>query len=190
MKVGNDVHTLFWTDRWVEKVPLSVRFKGKSVAKMFSLGWDQLFAWEEQLIEECRVVLLDVSLQVNIPDEWMWRPNKGDGYTVREVYQMLTRQKDHNLDAILDSVWHKQVPLKISTCVWCLIHNKLPTKDNLVIRDTIPQENYYCLSGCGQVESAQHLFLHYKVFSSLWRLVWSWIAFSSTEPQLILDRFI
>jgi len=47
-KVGNDVHTLFWTDRWVGEVPLRARFsrlfllsdfKGKMVAEMFSLGW-------------------------------------------------------------------------------------------------------------------------------------------------------
>ena len=86
--VGNDVHTLFWTDRWVGEVTLSVRFsrlylfpdfKGKSRADMLSLGWGegggawkwwrQLFAWEEELVEECKVVLVDVSLQVNIPEE-------------------------------------------------------------------------------------------------------------------------
>lgn len=87
-KVGNDVHTLFWTDRWVGEVTLSVKFsrlyllfdfKGKLVAEMLSLGWGegggawkwwcQLFALEKELVEECRAVLLDVSLQVNNPDE-------------------------------------------------------------------------------------------------------------------------
>lgn len=49
-KVGNGVHTLFWTDRWVWEVLLRAtfcrlyllsNFKGKSLAEMFSLGWSE-----------------------------------------------------------------------------------------------------------------------------------------------------
>jgi hypothetical protein len=60
----------------------------------------------------------------------------------------------------------------------------------LVRSDIISQENHYCVSGCGQVESARHLFLHCKLFCSLRQLVRSWIAFYSVEPQHILDHFI
>jgi hypothetical protein len=49
--------------------------------------------------------------------------------------------------------WHKQVPLKVSMYVWRLLHNKLPTKDNLVRRVIISQENHYCVSGGGQVDT-------------------------------------
>jgi len=44
------------------------------------------------MIEECRAILLDVHLHVNISDAWKWHPNQGDGYTVRGVYQMLNSQ--------------------------------------------------------------------------------------------------
>jgi len=71
------------------------------------------------------------------------------------------------LDVVLDNVWHKQVPLKVFICVWRLLRNRLPTKDNLVRREIISQEAHYCVSGCGKVESAQHLFLHCALFSSL-----------------------
>jgi len=99
-------------------------FKGKSAAEMFSLGlgegggaWKwrrQLFAWEEEMVEDCRDILLGVSLQVNNLDEWKWLPNQRDGYTIRGVYQFLAHQEDHTLDTVLESVWHTQVPLKVS----------------------------------------------------------------------------
>lgn len=49
-------------------------------------------------------LLLDVSFQVNIPEEQKWLTNQGDGYTVRGVYQVLTNHECHTLDATLDNV--------------------------------------------------------------------------------------
>ena len=87
-------------------------------------------------------------------------PNQGNGYTIRGAYQLLTHQEDHHLDTVLDIIWHKQVPLNVSICAWCLLQNRLPTKDNLVRRDIISLDYHHCISGCGQIESSQHLFIH------------------------------
>ena len=89
LKTGNGLETLFWLDRWLGDVPLRVRYprlyelpenKLLIVAHMYALGWDEggeawkwrrrLWAWEEELVEECRTLLLTVSLQVNINDIW------------------------------------------------------------------------------------------------------------------------
>jgi hypothetical protein len=66
--------------------------------------WRRLFAWEEEMVGECRAILRDVILHVNSPGEWKWLPNQGDGYTVRGAYQLLTHQEDHHLDTVLDNV--------------------------------------------------------------------------------------
>ena len=74
-------------DRRVGEVPLCVRFrrlyelsenKMATVAQIFAWGWDEegeawkwrrrLWAWEEVLVEECRNMLLNVMLQVDIED--------------------------------------------------------------------------------------------------------------------------
>jgi hypothetical protein len=68
-KVGNGSNTYFWTDTWVESVPLRGRFvrlfylsanKDLTVVEMFCLGWGErgqawlwrriLFAWEEEVV--------------------------------------------------------------------------------------------------------------------------------------------
>jgi len=56
-----------------------------TVAQMNDLGWDvggeawewrrRLWAWEEELIVECRTLLVTVSLQANIDDVWTWVPD-------------------------------------------------------------------------------------------------------------------
>ncbi|GAU40992.1 hypothetical protein TSUD_92170 [Trifolium subterraneum] len=70
-KVGDGSDTFFWTDPWVEGIPLCERFghlfdlagnKSVSVAEMFALGWGeggeawvwrrQLRVWEEEMLGE------------------------------------------------------------------------------------------------------------------------------------------
>ncbi|KEH35218.1 hypothetical protein MTR_3g082355 [Medicago truncatula] len=50
-------------------------------------GWRrQLMAWEEELVEEVKLLFANVSLQDSSMDAWLWCPNTDDGYTVCGVY--------------------------------------------------------------------------------------------------------
>jgi len=87
LKVGNDASTMFWLDRWVSEAPLCEKFprlyelsenKLSIVAQMFEWGWDdggeawkwrqRLWVWEEEMVEECRNLLLTVMLQADTTD--------------------------------------------------------------------------------------------------------------------------
>ena len=80
-KVGNGKHTLFWSDHWVGSFPLCEQFsrlfglavnKSILVAEMFLLRWDKggaacqwrcrLWAWEEEMLGECSILLSDILL--------------------------------------------------------------------------------------------------------------------------------
>ena len=100
----------------------------------------RLLAWEEDLVGVCRFMLANVTLKDIVTGVWQWRSNRGDGYIVRAVYQMLMRQEMHIHNEASEAVWHKISPLKVSICVWCLLRNRLSTKDNLVSRGIIPNE--------------------------------------------------
>ncbi|GAU43501.1 hypothetical protein TSUD_92120 [Trifolium subterraneum] len=135
-----------------------------TVAEMSALGWGgggeawlwrrQLWAWEEEMVEECRALLADVVLQDNATDYWVWRPDPSGGYSVRGAYDLLTSRGDQGVAATTDLIWHKQVPLKVSVAAWRLLRNRLPTKDNLVRRHIIPQGAHLCVAGCGVPETA------------------------------------
>jgi len=73
-----------------------------------------LWAWEEELVEECRALLFDVVLVPNVSDTWEWLPDIAEGYSVRGAYDLLTNGEDSHLGLPLELVWHKQVPLKVS----------------------------------------------------------------------------
>ncbi|GAU46775.1 hypothetical protein TSUD_402860 [Trifolium subterraneum] len=122
--------------------------------------------------------------------KWQWKPNLDGGYSVRGAYQLLTSQQPVALDVAEELIWHKQVPLKVSIFAWRLLRDRLPTKANLVARGIITPEFHLCVSGCGGVESAQHLFLSCTVFGSLWSLVRSWIGFSSADSHHLSDHFV
>jgi len=44
----------------------------------------------------------------------VWLPDPSLGYRVRGAYSLLTSQVSHVDDYVLDLVWHKHVPLKVS----------------------------------------------------------------------------
>ncbi|CAJ2674496.1 unnamed protein product [Trifolium pratense] len=173
--------------------------KSASVAEMFVRGWGtggeawvwrrQLRAWEE-LLGECQSLLLTISLQDHVSDRWQWQPDPDDGYTVRGAYQLLTAQAAVTLDAAAWLIWHSQVPLKVSIFAWRLLRDRLPTKANLVTRAIVSSEAHLCVSGCGEVETAQHLFLSCSTFGALWSLVSSWIGSSLVTAQTLSDHFV
>ncbi|CAJ2678702.1 unnamed protein product [Trifolium pratense] len=174
--------------------------KSASVAEMFSRGWEvggeawewrrQLRAWEEELLGECQAFLLTISLQDHVSDRWQWRTDLDDGYMVRGAYQLLTSQDDVTLDVASGLIWHRQVPLKVSICAWRLLRDRLPTKANLVTRGILSTEAHLCVFGCGEVESAHHLFLYCSSLGSLWSLVSSWIGSSSVTAQTLPEQFV
>jgi hypothetical protein len=81
-------------------------------------------------------------------------------------------------------------PLKVFIFAWRLLRDRLPTKANLVAQGIISLNAHYFVSGCGDVESTQHLFISCSFFGSMWPLVWSWIGFSSVDTQQLADHFL
>jgi hypothetical protein len=94
---------------------------------MFELGWGgeawkwrrKLWAWEEEMVVECRSLLLSVMLQVDIRT---WIPDPSAGYIVRGAYHMLSHGAPHTIgDSIhADLLWRKEVPLKVMIFAWRL----------------------------------------------------------------------
>ena len=87
-------------------------------------------------------------------------------------------------------IWHRQVPLKVSASAWRLLRDRLPTKSNLVTRGVISSEVAVCVSGCGSIESTQHLLLSCPSFASLWPLVRDWIGFMGVDSNVLFGHFV
>ena len=125
--------------------------KGMIVKKMADGGWGvgggawvwrrRLLAWEEESLSECSSLLCDIVLQVSTPDRWRWVLDPIGGYCVKGTYQYLTLPTPPVEIGLYDAAWLKQVPLKVSVFVWRLLHNRLPTKDNLLRRGAVHHDD-------------------------------------------------
>jgi len=96
---------------------------------------------------------------------------------------------NHNA-VMTDLIWHKNVLLKVSLFAWRLLRNRLSTKDNLFKRHAISHASKLCVTGCGSMESAHHLFLDCSFFCSLWHLMRSWLGLCSVDPNGISDHLV
>jgi len=89
-RLGNGFNTYFWSDCLVGAATLKERFhrlydlsnhKDMTVGEMHALGWGEegeawgwrcrLLAWEEELVEEVKLLLSNISLQETSSDVWL-----------------------------------------------------------------------------------------------------------------------
>jgi len=101
---------------------------------------------------------------------------------------MLTSDGSNMVNGVSELIWHRHVLLKVSILAWRLFCNKLPTKANLVARGMLGQDAQLCVAGCGEVETAQHLFVSCPIFSKLWHHVRAWIGVSGVDPIDVSDH--
>lgn len=67
----------------------------------------------------------------------------------------------------------------------------MPTKDNLVRRGVLQDDDHFCIEDCGEMESINHLFLHCSIFSSHLYLVCGWLGFFFfVDPHSVSNHFI
>jgi hypothetical protein len=152
-------------------------YGGRDVFVRVRVGWgglgveETVEGWEENELRECQSLLLTLSLHGQSSDWWQWQPDPDRGYTVRGAYQLLTSQVSASMDGAEKLIWHPQVSLKVSIFACRPLRDRLPTKANLVTRGILSTAAHFCVSGCGEAESAHHLFLSCCTFGSLLTLV-------------------
>jgi len=141
-----------------------------------------LFAWEEGSLRECSLLLHNVVLQDSITDKWRWLLDPIHGYSVREAYRFITNVGEQVDRSLVDDVWHRFIPAKVSLLVWRLLRNRLPTRDNLVRRNILQPSSSLCPFGCNATESARHLFLECATSAYFWSQVTSWLGIYMVFP--------
>jgi hypothetical protein len=81
------------------------------------------------------------------------------GYSVSGTYRYLTTIDDHWADGLLNDVWHKLEPSKVSLFGWRLLQDRIPTRANLVRRHVLQPNDNLCVGGCVTAQFSLDLFL-------------------------------
>lgn len=154
LKVGNGSSISIWEDPWIPvlgstKVSTDM-VQGWEDAKVNSLLKVNTNEWDADLVrsifnhEDARRILsipLSFSRQ---EDKWMWVEDGKGVYTVKSGYRVLSRDFSQRLNGVPEfkwlKLWNLAIPPKIKNFMWRVMHDCLPTLENLRRRcvDVLP----------------------------------------------------
>jgi hypothetical protein len=80
------------------------------------------------------------------------------------------------------------VPSKFSGFSWLLLHNRIPTRDNLLWRRIVVQGADQLCVLCGvEDETSSHLFLYCNFALQVWEKIFSWLGLRFMLPQHLVS---
>jgi hypothetical protein len=138
------------------------------------------------MVEVCRVLVLGVARKEEEEDQWQWVVEK---YKVKKAYMSLSRCESEDLIWTKD-VWSPLIPTKLSTLVWRLLQNRLPTKKNLMKRGISFNSSVLCVGVCGKAETENHLFFNCPNLAVSWRELVKWIGIPIVLPEGGYDHLV
>jgi hypothetical protein len=206
-RIGDGRHTRFWRDPWLGDFSIMNRFprlysistqQEVTVAALWnstgSVGWvlnwrRRLFEWEQELLDELRLLLNQVSLSQE-GDRWVWKPGDGGLFSVKSTFLLVSKLMDTgdviNPEAMsaFKVIWKCSAPSKVSALVWKVLHDRIPTKRNLVNRGVNQLEGSLSCSFCGLVvENSLHLLLYCDFSLSVWSGIFAWLGLFFQLPH-------
>jgi len=126
-------------------------------------------------------------------DDWLWRLDEDDAFSVKSMYSKLETlmvREDSLQDLqrrVLSQIWKNPPPLKVMVFTWKLLHNRIPTKINLAIRNSLPPDSSLeCVWCNNSVEDSTHLLLHCEGVSLVWCKLMEWLEFNFLIPPICL----
>jgi hypothetical protein len=208
--IGDGRATSFWKDTWVGERPFETRFhrlfsissqKEASVAAVWvgaeTVGWNfqwrrRLFVWEEEQVEQLRDVVNAITLS-DLEDKWRWKPDEEGEFSVKSTYALISNLSagrgnwDDNLAAAFKALWNCPAPSKVLGFSWMLLHNKIPTKDNLLRRQIINGNDQLCVFCGTELETSVHLFIYCPFALNVWEKIHNWLALGFMLPQNLVS---
>ncbi|MCH90522.1 F-box family protein [Trifolium medium] len=117
-------------------------------------------------------------------------------FSVKSAYDALLREivpgplLSPRKSKIFSSIWDSPAPSKVIAFSWQLLHDRVPTKDNLLLRGVIHDNSEGKCVWCDvSPESSRHLFLHCKVAHEVWYEIFKWLGVVIVMPSNFLHLF-
>jgi hypothetical protein len=146
-------------------------------------------------VQDLRALLSQVNLTVG-SDFWRWKADPEGVFSVSSAYSLLFSEASGEVDLVgmvnpvFARIWSSLAPSKLIAFSWQLLHNRIPTKDNLasrgILRGDVPGS---CVVCSGSLESATHLFIHCDFAFSIWLGIFRWLVVSFVMPATLSTMF-
>jgi hypothetical protein len=129
-------------------------------------------------------------------DRWVWVPDLDGSFSVKSAYNLLVKELwtdnvlEGELAEVFDHLWESPTPSKVIAFSWQLLYDRTPTRFNLGVRGIILAEKPWECVGCvGNVETSNHLFLHYPCAMKIWGEIFNWLGLQIIIPPSIPSLF-
>jgi len=209
-KLGSGDQILFWEDSWVgdgsvlrEKYPDLYQVSSQKLQTVASMGifgengWEWKFSWRRHLFDSElgeATAFIDqtsaISPVADLKDDWVWGAQPTEMFSTNSAYNCLrSEQPLHQPNSGFRQLWEIKIPPAALSFAWRLLWDRLPSKDNLISRQIVLQ-NDLCPFCQSQVESASHLFFTcYKVMPLWWEFN-SWVKEDRVLHSKPMDNFL
>jgi hypothetical protein len=139
---------------------------------------------------------LENVLLSNEEDSWRWSLESDGCFSVKSAFSSLTKElvigpilSSFELK-VFSSIWESPAPSKVVAFSWQLLYDRIPTRDNLLLRGVLPSQSGDLCVWCDDLrESPIHLFLHCKVASLVWYEVFRWLGVVIVLPRNLFYLF-
>jgi hypothetical protein len=175
--VGNGDTINFWTDCWCGNplvdqlgIPNQTRHLLSSKVSDFIVNGNWSIPTQLSIMFP---TLQSIVSHVCIPmeethDKLIWKHTDDGDLSLKQAYDFILPQVQELHWAKL--VWNADIPPSRSLLAWRLMHEKLPTDENLMTRGcAVPSMCNFC---CNHVETSFHIFFECQFAIKLW----SWLA--------------
>jgi hypothetical protein len=153
-----------------------------------------LFQWEEDTVLLLEDLLVNVLL-TNEVDNWVWKLNPEEGFSVKFAYDSLVEVgeiqslSDFELK-IFSNIWESPAPSKVIAFSWQLLYDRLPTNDNLLKRGFFQDGVADTCVLCNHFpESANHLFLNCNIAHRVWNEIFYWLGVVFVMSPSLMSLF-
>ncbi|GKD83102.1 RNA-directed DNA polymerase, eukaryota [Tanacetum coccineum] len=169
-RVGDGLNTSFWHDNWIDDLPLKQKFprvyalesnKLCTVAdKRLAIDLDLSFrrniqgGVESQQYWQLHALICSF-IFLNSKDRWVLDLNESGDFLVKDVRSMIDDfmlLNDH-----VATRWIKCIPIKVNVFAWKVRHDRLATKNNLMLRG-ISVDSPLCPICSQSNEDVSHIF--------------------------------
>ncbi|KAJ9562374.1 hypothetical protein OSB04_007534, partial [Centaurea solstitialis] len=115
---------------------------------------------------------------------WVWELEPNKSYTVRSLGRLIDGVKLPSEDA--ETEWIRGVPSKINIFLWRVLHNRLPTRDNLLNRGVV-LPSYDCPLCHVGPECNNHLMISCSTVKMVSALLGKWVDWWPMNSSTIAD---
>jgi ribonuclease HI len=175
--VGDGSNINFWLDSWcgdplVDQLHIPAQFRNLLSAKVSDFIVNGQWSIPTQLssmFSSLSSIISTVSIPMeSTQDTFIWKHTDNGDLELKQAYDFKLAQVQELHWARL--IWNADIPPSKSLLAWRLMHDKLPTYDNLMTEGcSIPSMCNFCLK---HTETSFHIFFECQFAIKLW----SWLA--------------